>query len=95
MNHVPAPRSSAAPANENVVFGPLLGAVAGVLISGPYFNTWPLWQILAAIAVCAAIGSMLSAVIGSIIMDVASSIPSPDGEYDDDEPSKATNDDYD
>ncbi|ATQ76837.1 hypothetical protein CR152_21665 [Massilia violaceinigra] len=77
--------------NNGLLYGALLGALAGVLIAGPRFTDWSIQKILAAIAVSSAVIGMTGRLAVWIAYTAISAGPTPNyaNEQDDSSPDGA------
>jgi hypothetical protein len=66
--------------NNGLLYGGLFGVLLGVLISGPHFNAWPFWKIMATSAACALIVGLICyfAILLMLGMGVANPAESED-----------------
>lgn len=61
--------------NNGLLYGGLFGVLLGVLLSGPHFNEWPLWKIIAATAICACFTGLICHLVVPMMFGTLTAAP--------------------
>jgi hypothetical protein len=67
--------------NNGLLYGGLFGVLLGVLISGPHFNEWSVWAILATSAICALIMGLICHFAFSLMLSIGAAVPADFDDY--------------